>query len=63
MSSPDFAILAVPPFGWSETQFYLSLVVLAVLFSVFGLLLFTIKRYKRCPSNRILVIFGRAQRG
>jgi flotillin len=63
MFRPDVTVFAAPPFGWTDTRFYLTLGVLAVLFSVFGLLLFTIKRYKRCPSNRILVVFGRSQRG
>ena len=27
---------------------------------VFGILLLIVKRYKRCPSNRVLVIFGMA---
>src|SRR5215216_6193223 len=30
---------------------------------VFGMLLFVAKRYKRCPSNRVLVIFGKTSGG
>jgi flotillin len=30
---------------------------------VFGLLMFVAKRYKRCPSNRVLVIFGKTSGG
>ncbi len=30
---------------------------------LFGLLLLLVKRYKRCPSNRVLVIFGRTKGG
>src|SRR5262249_35070681 len=30
---------------------------------LFGMLLFVAKRYKRCPSNRVLVIYGKAARG
>lgn len=26
---------------------------------IFGMLMFVAKRYKRCPSNRVLVIFGK----
>src|SRR5207248_5139967 len=30
---------------------------------LFGLLLLLIKRYKRCPSNRVLVIYGKTAGG
>src|SRR5262245_49169744 len=30
---------------------------------VFGMLLFVAKRYKRCPSNRVLVIYGKTSGG
>jgi flotillin len=30
---------------------------------IFGMLLFVAKRYKRCPSNRVLVIFGKTSSG
>jgi flotillin len=30
---------------------------------VFGMLLFVAKRYKRCPSNRVLVIYGKTRGG
>src|SRR5947199_9789195 len=30
---------------------------------VFGMLLFVAKRYKRCPSNRVLVIYGKTSSG
>src|SRR5438034_8062183 len=30
---------------------------------VFGMLLFVAKRYKRCPSNRVLVIYGKTGGG
>ncbi len=36
----------------------LIMIVLGVLFA-FGILMMVIKRYKRCPSNRILVIYGK----
>src|SRR5436305_4742560 len=35
----------------------------AVAVVLFGMLLFVAKRYKRCPSNRVLVIFGKASGG
>ena len=30
---------------------------------IFGMLMFVAKRYKRCPSNRVLVIFGKTSGG
>ena len=30
---------------------------------IFGMLMFVAKRYKRCPSNRVLVIFGKTTSG
>ena len=30
---------------------------------VFGFIVFLAKRYKRCPSNRILVIYGKVRQG
>src|SRR3954469_9935429 len=30
---------------------------------IFGMLLFVAKRYKRCPSNRVLVIYGKTSSG
>src|SRR5262245_64815689 len=30
---------------------------------VFGMLMFVAKRYKRCPSNRVLVIYGKTAGG
>ena len=44
-----------PPFG------QIALVALVVL--VLGLVLTLARRYKRCPSNRILVIYGRTGKG
>ncbi|HMP01230.1 MAG TPA: SPFH domain-containing protein [Gemmatales bacterium] len=35
----------------------------AVAMVVFGFLMFVAKRYKRCPSNRVLVIFGKTSGG
>ena len=38
---------------------YLTLAVLVALVTFLGLVLFMAKRYKRCPSNRVLVIYGK----
>jgi len=41
-------------------------IVLGVVFAgivLFSMLVVTVKQYKRCPSNRVLVVFGRTGRG
>jgi flotillin len=45
-----------------EDPFVLLMIVAAILL-VFGFLMFLAKRYKRCPSNRVLVIFGKTSAG
>jgi flotillin len=39
------------------------LLVVFTILIVFSLVIFVIKRYKRCPSNKILVIYGRTTHG
>jgi flotillin len=39
------------------------LVIIAIVVMVMGTLIVLAKRYKRCPSNRILVIYGRTGKG
>ena len=39
------------------------ILVMILLVIAFGLLMFFFSRYKRCPSNRILVIYGKTGRG
>jgi len=57
MNSPLLNILAQERnVGSSIFTFLAVIVVLAVVFSV---LIFIVKRYRRCPSNRILVIYGK----
>ncbi|MFO1053315.1 MAG: SPFH domain-containing protein [Planctomycetota bacterium] len=42
---------------------YLLLTIAAIVLFLFGLFMMVARRYKRCPSNRVLVIFGRVQGG
>lgn len=42
---------------------YMLLIVVAGTLILFGFLIFLAKRYKRCPSNRILVIYGKVRSG
>lgn len=47
---------------FNEVPWLLILAVMAGV-TLFGLLMLLVKRYKRCPSNRILVIYGRTKGG
>ena len=40
---------------------YLIIMVVAAVLLAIGFLIFLAKRYKRCPSNRILVVYGRTK--
>ena len=42
-----------------ESAFWLAILVGAVAIVFFSFVLMLVKRYKRCPSNRVLVIFGK----
>ncbi len=42
---------------------YLVGLAIAVVLTVFSFILLLVKRYKRCPSNRILVIYGKVKQG
>src|ERR1051326_652206 len=45
-----------------DNQPFLLMLVAGVLI-LFGFLIFLVKRYRRCPSNRILVIYGKVRQG
>ncbi len=47
----------------SDASIYLLLSVCVACAAVFGTLLFIARRYKRCPSNRVLVVFGKVAGG
>jgi flotillin len=46
-----------------DSGLYYFIAGIALLISFISLIIFVIKRYKRCPSNRILVIYGRSTGG
>src|SRR5256885_17259642 len=46
-----------------EDNKYLLLMLVAGILILFGFLIFLVKRYRRCPSNRILVIYGKVRQG
>jgi len=52
----------MPAGPFDQNPYLLAIVVAAVLIA-FGFLLMLIKRSKRCPSNRILVIYGKTTEG
>ena len=43
----------------SNLMLYSGLAVVAAALTAFTLLMLVVKRYKRCPSNRVLVIYGK----
>jgi len=45
------------------TNPYLAFIILAVVLTLAGFILMIARRYKRCPSNRILVIYGKTSQG
>lgn len=45
------------------TPIYITIGVALFAFTLFSLILLLSKRYKRCPSNRILVIYGKVNKG
>jgi flotillin len=48
--------------GWTDIPWPLVAAVAAAVV-LFGMLMFVAKRYKRCPSNRVLVIYGKTTSG
>jgi flotillin len=56
--SPPFAQIEVGSLG-----FWIAVIILAVLGLLFIFASMAVKYYKRCPSNRVLVIYGKSGRG
>jgi flotillin len=50
-------------FSPGTLEFFLVLICIATVMLVFIILFLVIKYYRRCPSNRILVIYGRTRTG
>src|SRR3984957_5269449 len=63
LNLPPISILAEIPVVGSEGNMYLLLSVVVALVAFLGILLFVAKRYKRCPSNRVLGVFGKVAGG
>lgn len=63
--TPMTALFALPlaPQGPLEGNTILMLAAVAGALFLFALLMLVVKRYKRCPSNKILVIYGRVKAG
>jgi flotillin len=60
-----FAALALAPQGANplEGNIWVVLGVLALLFLGLSLMLMLVTRYRRCPSNKVLVIYGKVSKG
>jgi flotillin len=59
-------LLAAPPGAGSDlSSFWATIIGIAVGLGIllFSFLLFVAQRYKRCPSNKVLVIYGRTRGG
>jgi len=54
-------LFAQRPFS-SDFQMYLAVIVVFAVLTVFSFVMLLMKQYKRCPSNRVLVIFGKSGR-
>ena len=57
------ALLAASPFGIEGVAMYLLIAVVLVAMVFISFLLLISSQYKRCPSNKVLVIYGRTKRG
>ena len=55
-----FSILSLSPLFGADTASFLAITAVLAAFIVFGTLILFSARYKRCPSNKIMVIFGRS---
>ena len=53
---------AAQPFEVGSSEFWIALILMLATVVFFSLFMMLIKQYKRCPSNRVLVIFGRSGR-
>lgn len=49
--------------GLSAASFWITALIILVVMVLFSMMLLLINRYKRCPSNRVLVIYGKVGRG
>lgn len=58
-------LFAAPPVSVADNSFavWITVIVMMIATVFLGSLMLLMKQYKRCPSNRILVIFGRAGKG
>ena len=57
------ALLAASPFGIEGVAMYLLIAVVLVAMVFISFLLLISSQYKHCPSNKVLVIYGRTKRG
>ena len=57
------ALLAQATPELSRSTIILAIIVVAVAVVFFSFVMLLVKRYKRCPSNRVLVIYGKVGGG
>src|SRR5262245_26769134 len=63
LNLPFPAALTLPAVDFTSTGFLMGAIVVLVAMILFGVLPLRARRYKRCPSNRVLVIYGKAGQG
>jgi flotillin len=63
LSLPLFQMVPLLPFELNSTGFLVGSIVVLAAMILFGVLPLLARRYKRCPSNRVLVIYGKAGQG
>lgn len=60
-SSP--LLFAAPDSPIGSTEMFIAIAVVLIVLMVFTVFILLMKQYKRCPSNRVLVIYGKAGAG
>ena len=63
LSHPLLSDIALLGFDFTSTGFLIGAIVVLAAMILLGFVPLLARRYKRCPSNRILVIFGKAGQG
>ena len=53
-------LLAAQPFDVGSYEFWIAVILMLATLVFFSMFMMLVKQYKRCPSNRVLVIFGRS---
>ena len=61
--SPIAALLAAASNPFSRSEMLVAIIVVLVVLMLFSFIILLTKQYKRCPSNKVLVIYGKSGSG